>query len=97
MKTLEQLIAEVSDNLAYDLDGSATQARALILALREIIMRRPKSVTVSGNPVTFEACQELLKQAESWYRSYLTSNPGANPDTASSRTHYYDLSNIRQQ
>lgn len=94
MKTLDQLTAEVAANLAYDLDNSATMARDLILALREILLRRPRSVTVSGNPVTFEACQDMLSQAEGWYRNYLSTN-STNPNTASSQTHYYDLSNIR--
>lgn len=96
MKTLEQLTAEVAANLTYDLDNSPTACRALIASLRELLLRRPRSVTVGGNPVTFEAAQDMLAKAEAWYRNFQAQDATANPNTASSRTHYYDLSDIRR-
>jgi hypothetical protein len=92
--TLEELTEQAEENLDYDLVGSVAKAKLCIAALRKIKLRRPRTVTVSGNPVAFEDLMQMLERAEAWYAANAASDPSA--ASGSSQSMYYDLSNIRQ-
>lgn len=90
--TLDELIETAVGNLDYDLEGSVSKAKSLISALRQIRLRRPRSVQIGGEPVSFEEIGSLLARAESW----LAANGSATTTgTGSPSSNYYDLSNIR--
>jgi hypothetical protein len=94
METIEQLIETACENLDYDLDNSVTKAKACIAALRQVKLRRPRSVTVGGNPVSFEELASLLERAENWLAANWSATGSGSAGSSSSN--YYDLSNVRR-
>lgn len=90
MALLETLIANVEGALDYDLIGSQAKCRIVISGLRAIRLRRPKSVSIDGNPVAFEDLMQMLNEAQIW----LQQNPGSG--AASGSTTYYDMSDLRR-
>jgi hypothetical protein len=91
--TLEELVEQAETNLDYDLEGSVAKAKLCIAALRRIKLKRPRTVTISGNPIAFDDLMQLLDQAEAWYAANKTSADGT---SGSSQSMYYDLSDVRR-
>ena len=93
MATVNELVAVAEENIDYDIEGSVAKCKLLIAALRKIVLRRPKFVTVGGNQVTFETMMDMLRDAESW----LAANAGPTTgSTSSGQSQYYDMRDIRR-
>lgn len=90
MATLDEIVAIAEESVDYDLTNDRDKCIALIGALRKLRIRRPKSVTVDGNPVSFEDLMQILRDAESW----LAANPASG--SAGGSTAYYDMSDLRR-
>lgn len=89
--SLEELVEQAENNLDYDLEGSVAKVKLCIIALRRIKLKRPREVTIGGNPVKFEDLMTMLEKAEAWWAANASTDDGA----TSSQSQYYDLSDIR--
>lgn len=94
MATIEELIETACDNLDYDLANSVEKCKACVAALRQIKLRRPRNVSVGGNPVSFEELASLLERAENWLAANWSATGSGGAGSPSSS--YYDLSRVRQ-
>lgn len=91
MATLEDIIFDAEASIDYDLVRSPTKCRAHIAALRKLVLRRPKSVSIDGNQMSFEVIREMLVRAEQW----LQSNDDSQVSVNGSQNRIYDMSRIR--
>jgi hypothetical protein len=96
LASIESYITTIEANLDYDLVGNTAKAVEFIKAIRALLIMRPVSVSIGGNPVSFESLRDLEAKAVSWFRA---SGGAAAQTTASGgvsgSSRYYDLSNIR--
>lgn len=89
MAALDEIVSVAESAVDYDLTNDRDKCITLIGALRKLRIRRPRSVTVEGNPVSFEDLMRMLTDAEHW----LANHPA--PGTNGGSTTYYDTTNIR--
>ncbi|MEO1526726.1 MAG: hypothetical protein AAFX06_14925 [Planctomycetota bacterium] len=90
MAHLNDLIRDAEAAIDYDLVNDPSKCRSFIAAMRKLVLRRPKSVSVDGNPVSLEQIEGMLRTAELW----LLANDTA-PSGSASEVQVYDMSGIR--
>ena len=92
MATLEDIIFDAEASIDYDLVQSPAKCRSHIAALRRLVLRRPKSVSIDGSQVSFEIIREMLVRAEHW----LQTNDDSDSSLNESQNRSYDMSRRRE-
>lgn len=93
--SLDEIAAAYVNNAGYDLSGgSVAMAEEFVIACRALQVRRPTSVSVDGNPVSFDyrAIPDQMNRALQWISANKTQANGS-----SSTAKIYNMSGVRRR